>query len=76
MLGALSLDGWIATMSIPGSVNTEVFVTYLQQVLIPQLWQGAIVVLDNLPVHHATVVAQQIETAGARLVFLPPYSPD
>ena len=76
LLGAMSLDGLIATMSIPGSVNTEVFVTYLQQVLIPQLWQGAIVVLDNLPVHHATIVAQQLAAAGSQLVFVPPYSPD
>lgn len=76
LLGALSLDGLIATMSVKGSVNTDVFLTYLTQVLLPQLWQGAIVVVDNLKVHHATAVRQIIEAVGARLVFLPPYSPD
>ena len=76
LLGALSIDGLIATFSLCGSVNTNVFVTYLQEVLVPQLWQGAIVVIDNLKVHHATRVREIIESAGAQLVFLPPYSPD
>ncbi|MBD0270218.1 MAG: IS630 family transposase [Cyanobacteria bacterium Co-bin8] len=76
LLGALSMEGLVATMSISGSVNTDVFVTYLSEVLLPQLWVGAIVVMDNLSVHHAAVVAELIEAAGAKLVFLPPYSPD
>jgi len=50
--GALSLDGLIAAMTVPGSVNTEVFLTYVTQVLVPQLWPGAIVVMDNLKVHY------------------------
>jgi transposase len=53
-----------------------VFLTYLSPVLLPQLWPGAIVVMDNLKVHHATAVRAAIEAVGARLVFLPPYSPD
>ena len=63
-------------MSVVGSVNTDVFLFYLQEILIPQLWVGAIVLMDNLPVHHADVVRQAIEAVGAKLVFLPPYSPD
>jgi len=39
-------------MTVPGSVNTEVFLTYVTQVLVPQLWPGAIVVMDNLKVHY------------------------
>lgn len=50
LIGGLSLDGLIATMSIPGSVNTNVFLTYVQEVLAPQLWAGAIVIMDNLSV--------------------------
>jgi len=46
-IGALNLDGIVAAMTIPGSTNTEVFLTYVTQVLIPQLWKGAIVVMDN-----------------------------
>ena len=76
LIGGLSLDGLIATMSIPGSVNTDVFLTYIQKVLAPQLWAGSIVLMDNLPVHHAQVIREAIESVGARLVFLPPYSPD
>lgn len=76
LIGALSLDGLIATMSIPGSVNTDVFVTYVQQILAPQLWTGAVVVMDNLSVHQAQAIRDVIEAVGARVVFLPPYSPD
>jgi transposase len=76
LLGALSLDGLIATMTVPGSTNTEVFLTYVTKVLVPQLWSGAIVVMDNLKVHHANCVRIAIESVGAKLVFLPPYSPD
>jgi hypothetical protein len=76
LIGALSMDGLIATMSLSGSVNTDVFVTYVQLVLAPQLWVGAIVVMDNLPVHKATKIREIIESVGAELIFLPPYSPD
>ena len=46
----MSIDGLIATMSLVGSVNTEVFLFYIQELLISQLWVGAIVLMDNLPV--------------------------
>lgn len=76
LIGAMSLEGLMATMSVMGSVNTEVFLFYIQEILIPQLWVGAIIVMDNLPVHHASLVREAIEAAGAKVVFLPPYSPD
>ena len=76
LIGALSMDGLIATMSIPGSVNTDVFLTYVQEILAPQLWVGAVVIMDNLSVHHAQIIQDVIESVGARVVFLPPYSPD
>jgi len=76
LLGALRWEGLIAMMTIPGSVDTPVFLTYLREILIPQLWTGAIVVMDNLKVHYAAQVQAAIEAAGAKLVFLPPYSPD
>ena len=70
------LDGLIATISIALCVNTDVFLFYIQEILIAQLWVGAIIVMDNLPVHHALVVPEAIEAVGAKVVFLPPYSPD
>jgi transposase len=69
-------NGLIATMSLVSSVNTEVFSFYIQEILIPQLRVGAIIVMDNLPVHHALVVRKAIEAVGVKVVFLPPYSPD
>ena len=65
LIGALSLDGLIATMSLPGSVNTEVFLTYVREVLLPQLWRGAFVIMDNLPVHKASKIREIIQTVGA-----------
>ncbi|MCC5638245.1 IS630 family transposase [Nostoc sp. CHAB 5844] len=76
LVGALNLDGLIAAMTVPGSINTEVFLTYVTQVLAPQLWKGAIVVMDNLKIHHAERVRLAIESVGAKVKFLPPYSPD
>lgn len=76
LIGGISLDGLIATLSIVGSVNTDVFLFYIQEILIPQLWPGAIMVMDNLPVHHASAVQEAIAAVGAKVVFLPPYSPD
>ena len=76
LIGGMSIDGLIATMSVVGSVNTDVFLFYVQEILIPQLWVGAIIVMDNLPVHHALVVREAMEAVGAKVVFLPPYSPD
>lgn len=76
LIGALNLDGLIAAMTVPGSTNTEVFLTYVTQILVPQLWPGAIVVMDNLKVHYAQRVKVAIESVGAKVKFLPPYSPD
>ena len=76
LIGALSLDGLIASMSLPGSVNTEVFVAYVREILVPQLGRVAFVIMDNLPVHKAQRIQDMIEKAGAKIVFLPPYSPD
>ena len=76
LIGALSLNGLIAAMTLNGSVDTPAFLSYVTDVLVPHLWVGAIVVMDNLKVHHAQSVRQAIEAVGAQVVFLPPYSPD
>jgi transposase len=64
LIGALSLDGLIASMTLSGSVDTAVFLSYVNEVLVPQLWTGAIVVMDNLKVHHAHSVRSAIEAVG------------
>ena len=76
LLAAMSPLGLVATMTVEGSTNTDVFLTYLQNVLCPALRPGQTVILDNLSVHKNEAVRQEIEAAGCRLVFLPAYSPD
>ena len=76
ILAAMSPAGLLATMTVEGSTNTDVFLTYLDQVLCPALRPGQTVVLDNLSVHKNEAVRQKIEAAGCRLWFLPAYSPD
>lgn len=75
-IGALSLDGFMASMPLKGSVDTAAFLSYVNEVLVPHLWTGAIVVRDNLKGHHADSVRHAIEAVGAQVVVLPPYSPD
>ena len=76
VLGALSLDGLIASMTVIGSTDKNVFETYVERILIPQLWPGAIVLRDNLSVHKGSRIEELIGSVGAKLVFLPAYSPD
>jgi transposase len=76
ILGAMSLQGPLASMYIDGATDGRVFLTYLKKVLVPKLWPGAVVVMDNLSAHKVKGVQALIESAGARLLYLPPYSPD
>jgi transposase len=76
VIGAMSDEGLIATMTFPGSLNTASFLVFIEQILLPQLWIGAIIVMDNLPVHYAATAKALIESVGSKVKFLPPYSPD
>jgi transposase len=76
MLGALSLQGLQTVMTVNGATDADVFRTYVKQVLGPTLIPGDIVVMDNLQAHKAVGVQQALARRGARLVYLPPYSPD
>jgi transposase len=66
----------MAPMVLDGPINRIAFQAYVEQVLVPELEPGDIVVMDNLSSHKALAVRQAIEAAGARLLYLPPYSPD
>ncbi len=74
--GALRLSGMTAPMVLDGPMNGAAFLAYVEQVLVPTLRPGDIVVMDNLPAHRMTGVRTAIEKAGAELRYLPPYSPD
>jgi transposase len=74
--GALRLQGLTAPMLLDGPMNAAAFLAYIEQVLVPTLNAGDIVVMDNLPTHKPTGVRRAIEATGALLLYLPPYSPD
>jgi transposase len=63
-------------MVLDGPMNGEAFLTYVEQVLVPTLRPGDLVVIDNLPAHRCAGVRTAIEAVGAQLRYLPPYSPD
>ncbi len=76
IVAALSAQGVEAVMELEGALNTASFTGYLEQVLGPDLQAGDVVVLDNLRVHKAPGLAEVVAARGARLLYLPPYSPD
>ena len=76
MLGALSLAGMVAAMTVEGFTDGAVFLAFLQEVLMPQLRPGQLLLMDNLCAHKVPGVAATCAAAGVRLLYLPPYSPD
>lgn len=76
LVAGLRMTGMVAPMVLDGPINGEWFEAYVRQVLVPDLKQGDIVVMDNLSSHKSVAVRDLIEAAGARVLFLPPYSPD
>jgi len=75
-LAALRADALTAPCVVDGPINGVIFRAYVEQFLVPQLRTGDVVVLDNLGSHRARAIRDAILAAGARLAFLPPYSPD
>jgi transposase len=75
-LAALRCDQITAPFVLDGPINGEWFLAYVQQILVPTLSPGDVVVMDNLGSHKSKAVRQALRKAGAHLIFLPPYSPD
>lgn len=75
-IAALNVDGVVASGSFDGATDTELFVTFLREALVPVLQSGQVLVMDNLPAHKSLQIDRLIEAAGARVLRLPPYSPD
>lgn len=77
VIGAVSLNGLLIQWSALGSINGLLFEAFVAQKLVPKLWKGAVVVVDNCSIHKNN---QELEAliiaAGAQLIYLPPYSPD
>jgi len=75
-VAALRCDGIYAPCLLDQSINAVSFRTYVEQFLVPTLRPGDVVVMDNLSSHKGKAIRKAIQAAGAKLIFLPPYSPD
>ena len=76
LVAGLRRTGMVAPMVLDGPINGDWFEAYVGKVLVPDLKRGDVVIMDNLSSHKRASVREAIEAAGARLMFLPPYSPD
>jgi transposase len=76
VIAALGLGGAHAPLVIPGSLDAAAFETYVTDVLVPELRPGDVVIWDRVPTHHCRAAAAAVRRAGAKLMFLSPYSPD
>lgn len=76
VIGAITVSKVLAVMTMDGSMDAAAFEVYVSQCLVPQLWPGAVVVMDNLPAHKVEAIASLIEAVGARILYLSPYSPE
>jgi transposase len=75
-IAAMTVHGIGASASFDGATDTELFVTFVREALLPTLVPGQVVVMDNLPAHKSPQIDRLIESVGARVLRLPPYSPD
>ena len=75
-VAGLRRTGMVAPMVLDGPINAQAFHAYVDQVLVPELKPGDVVIMDNLSSHKAPAVREMIEAVGASLLYLPPYSPD
>ena len=76
IISALGFQGVLTRVSLFGAIDSLTFEAFVAQRLVPQLWPGACVILDNCSIHFGETVARLIRQAGAHLLYLPPYSPD
>src|SRR3954449_3567329 len=76
LLAGVSLAGMSPAMTVEGGADTAVFATYLERFLLPALFPGMVVVVDNVGAHKPDRIRALVEAAGCELVFLPAYSPD
>jgi transposase len=76
LVAGLGSGGVVAPWVLDGPINGDAFVTYVGKVLVPELKRGDIVIMDNLSSHKRPQVRALIQAAGARVLYLPPYSPD
>ena len=76
VIGAVSLKQVLAVMTLNGSMDGNAFEVFIKECLVPQLWSGAVVVMDNVPAHKISSIETLIQSTGANVLYLSPYSPD
>ncbi len=76
VVGAISLKQVLAVMTMNGSMDGVAFKVFIEKCLVPQLWSGAVVVMDNLPAHKIAAIEPLLKAVGAKVLNLSPYSPD
>jgi transposase len=76
MIGAIALKGLLVVIELLGATQAIQFEAFIANILVPLLWSGAYVIMDNAKIHQEEFIRPLIERAGAHLIFLPPYSPD
>lgn len=76
VIGAISLKKVLAVMTLNGSMDGNAFKVFIEKCLLPQLWKGAVVVMDNLPAHKVVEIEPLIKSVGATVLYQSPYSPD
>ena len=75
-IGAIGLDGIRTGLSVPGAIDGETMLFFVEELLVPTLNRGDIVLMDNAAIHKLDDIEDALEAAGAGLLFLPPYAPD
>jgi len=75
-IAAMSAQGMVASASFDGATDTATFLAFIRDAVVPVLHPGQIVVMDNLACHKDSEIALMLRSCGARLLYLPPYSPD
>jgi transposase len=76
LLASITLEGMGPSMAVEGSTTKEVFEAYLEQVLLPEVYEGQVLIMDKLPAHKPNRMRELIEQRGCQLLYLPSYSPD
>lgn len=76
VIGGISLKQVLAVMTLDGSMDGDAYKVFIEHFLLPQLWVGAVVVMDNLPAHKVEAIKPLIESVGASVLYLSPYAPE
>lgn len=76
IIGAISLKEVVTSVNLLGGTDRITFEAFINQKLVPKLWKGAYVLMDNYSIHKGEEIEKAVEAAGAKVIYLPPYSPD